>query len=337
MAKNITLLGASYSNVPAVNLPQTGGGTARFTDTSVTTAVESDVASGKIFIKADGSIGTGSSSGGGGGCNVTQDAQGYIVLPEQGGGGGSITVESLSVTTNGTYTAPTGKAYSPVTVNVSGGGDTWSWMGRNPTKVQTFTSEHVLFKDTDFASWTWTTTNTTIRAAQTLGSISMNNAYDYILLYRYYAHYDYGNWSPTYAITEYAMTGATGLIRYANSTSSIQQETTSAFLTTSFGTTGNVAYYYNSSGTLAGKGDVTYGLYMQNMNMPSVSFNTATFTSPILYARGYSSYFTSPALSNLDMEASYFDTSAEVWRVDTGTANPSWLRADSVHTLNNGL
>lgn len=38
-------------------------------------------------------------------------------------GGGSVTVESLSVTENGTYTAPTGKAYSPVTVNVSGSGD----------------------------------------------------------------------------------------------------------------------------------------------------------------------------------------------------------------------
>lgn len=33
-----------------------------------------------------------------------------------------ITVEALTVTTNGTYTAPTGKAYSPVNVNVSGGG-----------------------------------------------------------------------------------------------------------------------------------------------------------------------------------------------------------------------
>ena len=32
--------------------------------------------------------------------------------------GGSITVESLSVNTNGTTTAPTGKAYSPVVVNV---------------------------------------------------------------------------------------------------------------------------------------------------------------------------------------------------------------------------
>ena len=42
-----------------------------------------------------------------------------------------IEVEPLSVTQNGTYTAPTGKAYSPVTVNVSGGSvsvgqTTWS-------------------------------------------------------------------------------------------------------------------------------------------------------------------------------------------------------------------
>ena len=32
MAKNITLLGANYPDVPAVDLPQTGGGTARFID-----------------------------------------------------------------------------------------------------------------------------------------------------------------------------------------------------------------------------------------------------------------------------------------------------------------
>lgn len=35
-----------------------------------------------------------------------------------GGGGSGVTVEPLSVTENGTYTAPEGKAYSPVTVNV---------------------------------------------------------------------------------------------------------------------------------------------------------------------------------------------------------------------------
>ena len=32
MAKNITILGASYQEVPAVTLPKTGGGTATFID-----------------------------------------------------------------------------------------------------------------------------------------------------------------------------------------------------------------------------------------------------------------------------------------------------------------
>ena len=66
MAQNITLLGASYSAVPAVLLPKTGGGTARFDDATVTTATASDVANGKIFLASDGTITTGTASGGGG-------------------------------------------------------------------------------------------------------------------------------------------------------------------------------------------------------------------------------------------------------------------------------
>ena len=98
MAQNITLLGASYSNVPSVILPKTGGGTASFTDVSDTTAAASDVASGKYFYTASGVRTEGTSSGGGG------------------------NIQALSVTTNGTYTASGGvDGYSPVTVNVSGG------------------------------------------------------------------------------------------------------------------------------------------------------------------------------------------------------------------------
>ena len=101
MAQNITIMGASYSDVPAVQLPKTGGGTARFDDASITTATASDVLQGKLFLSADGSITTGTGTGGGGGA----------------------VVQPLSVTTNGTYTAPSGvDGYSPVTVNVSGGG-----------------------------------------------------------------------------------------------------------------------------------------------------------------------------------------------------------------------
>ena len=47
--------------------------------------------------------------------------------------GGGVTVEPLSVTQNGTYTAESGKAYSPVSVSVSGGGgvDTLDAMNNN--------------------------------------------------------------------------------------------------------------------------------------------------------------------------------------------------------------
>ena len=60
MAQSIPLWGATYSNVPAVLLPKSTSGTARFTDATVTTATESDVASGKVFLKSDGSTASGS-------------------------------------------------------------------------------------------------------------------------------------------------------------------------------------------------------------------------------------------------------------------------------------
>ncbi len=66
MAQNISLWGATYSNVPAVDLPKPTSGTARFTDVTPTTATDSDVASGKIYFKSDGTQSTGTGSGGGG-------------------------------------------------------------------------------------------------------------------------------------------------------------------------------------------------------------------------------------------------------------------------------
>ena len=65
-ARNISLLNATYSSVPAVQLPISGGGTATFTEITDTTATASDVATGKYFYTSAGVKTEGTNSGGGG-------------------------------------------------------------------------------------------------------------------------------------------------------------------------------------------------------------------------------------------------------------------------------
>lgn len=91
MAQNITLLGASYPDVPAVTLPKTGGGTATFTDVSDTTATASDVLSGKYFYTAAGVKTAGTGTGGGGSLVIDDvpNTSGTTAEISVGGGGGA--------------------------------------------------------------------------------------------------------------------------------------------------------------------------------------------------------------------------------------------------------
>ena len=67
MAQNVVINGVTYSSVPEVDIPKSGGGTAKFTDITDTTAAAGDVLSSKYFytsggIKTQGSIATKTSS-----------------------------------------------------------------------------------------------------------------------------------------------------------------------------------------------------------------------------------------------------------------------------------
>lgn len=73
MAQEVHLMGATYSDVPSILLPDSSSTLHQFTDVTGTTATASDVASGKIFYTAAGVQTTGTGSGGG----VDGDNLGY--------------------------------------------------------------------------------------------------------------------------------------------------------------------------------------------------------------------------------------------------------------------
>lgn len=150
---NVTLMGASYTDVPAVTLPKTGGGTARFTDVSDSTAAASDVNSGKYIYLADGSRVQGSqtvhtvsetlthiTSTNQATKIISGDSFHAVLSPDSGYriesitvtmGGVDITDQAFTpgtgakaITANGTYDASDDllSGYSQVTVNVPSGG-----------------------------------------------------------------------------------------------------------------------------------------------------------------------------------------------------------------------
>ena len=132
MAQNITLLGASYSDVPSVLLPKTGGGTAQFDDTTIASdaAASSDIANGKKAY-VNGSLITGTASGGATTIVDTTDSHGGTIRTITTG---NVISGTLQITSNGTYNV---SSYASAEVSVSGGST-----DRVPVTVHQYSSSY---------------------------------------------------------------------------------------------------------------------------------------------------------------------------------------------------
>lgn len=56
MAQNVVINNVTYQNVPEVDIPKSGGGTAKFYDTSTATAAAGDILTGKTAYGSTGSV-----------------------------------------------------------------------------------------------------------------------------------------------------------------------------------------------------------------------------------------------------------------------------------------
>lgn len=91
MAQNVVINGVTYQNVPEVDIPKSGGGTAKFFDTADADVTSSDLLTGKTAFGSSGSVSGGMANNGATGGSITTKA-GSITIPQGYTSGGSVSI-----------------------------------------------------------------------------------------------------------------------------------------------------------------------------------------------------------------------------------------------------
>ena len=94
---DVVINGVTYNAVPEVDIPKSGGGTAKFFDASQTDAVAGNVLSGKVFVNGSGEE-TGSMANNGSTSGSISTKNGTVTVPAGYTSGGTVSIASAAVT-----------------------------------------------------------------------------------------------------------------------------------------------------------------------------------------------------------------------------------------------
>lgn len=95
MAQNVVINGVTYQNVPEVDIPKSGGGTAKFYDTAGADAAAGDILTGKTAYGANGSI-SGSMANNGSTSGTIGTKAGTVTIPAGYTTGGTVSLTNVS-------------------------------------------------------------------------------------------------------------------------------------------------------------------------------------------------------------------------------------------------
>lgn len=93
MAQNVIINGVTYQNVPEVNIPKSGSGTAKFYDTADADITGADVLTGKTGYGASGSV-SGSMANNGSTSGTISTKAGTVTIPAGYTTGGTVSISS---------------------------------------------------------------------------------------------------------------------------------------------------------------------------------------------------------------------------------------------------
>jgi len=97
MAQNVIINGVTYANVPEVDIPKSGGGTAKFFDTAGATASAGDILTGKSAFGASGSVSGSMANNGATGGEISTKA-GTVTIPAGYTSGGTVSLKASAIT-----------------------------------------------------------------------------------------------------------------------------------------------------------------------------------------------------------------------------------------------
>lgn len=97
MAQNVIINGVTYQSVPEVDIPKSGGGTAKFYDTASASASAADILTGKTAYGASGSV-SGSMPSNGSTSGTISTKAGTVTIPAGHTTGGTVSIASAAVT-----------------------------------------------------------------------------------------------------------------------------------------------------------------------------------------------------------------------------------------------
>lgn len=93
MAQNVIINGVTYQNVPEVDIPKSGGGTAKFYDTESADITAADVLTGKTGYGSSGSV-SGSMANNGSTSGTISAKAGTVTIPAGYTTGGTVSISS---------------------------------------------------------------------------------------------------------------------------------------------------------------------------------------------------------------------------------------------------
>lgn len=93
MAQNVIINGVTYQNVPEVDIPKSGGGTAKFFDTASADITGADVLTGKTGFGSSGSV-SGSMANNGSTSGTISTKAGTVTIPAGYTSGGTVSIST---------------------------------------------------------------------------------------------------------------------------------------------------------------------------------------------------------------------------------------------------